>query len=75
MLSRPKSDVLDFGWGIDVGVTILKNVWISAGYNFAGFRDDDFAGSNYTAQGPFVTFRIKADQDTFHSLIDREESP
>ena len=70
-----KSGVSDFGWGVDVGVTLFDNVWISAGYNFAGFRDDDFASSNYTAQGPFITFRIKADQDTFHDLIDREETP
>ena len=66
-----KSDVSDFGWGVDVGVTLFDNVWVSAGYNFAGFRDDDFASSNYTAQGPFITFRIKADQDTFHGLKDR----
>ena len=51
-----------------MGVTVFENVWISLGYNFAGFRDDDFSGSNYTAQGPFITFRIKADQDTFREL-------
>ncbi|MDH3303713.1 MAG: OmpA family protein [Gammaproteobacteria bacterium] len=70
-----ESDVSDFGWGVDVGVTLFDNIWVSAGYNFAGFRDDDFASSNYTAQGPFITFRIKADQDTFRDLSDREETP
>jgi hypothetical protein len=69
------SDVLTYGWGLDVGVTVMKNVWISLGYNFDGFHDDDFSGSNYTAQGPFITFRIKADEQTFHGLIDREETP
>jgi hypothetical protein len=63
-----ESDVSTFGWGVDVGITVFDNVWISMGYNFAGFRDDDFSGSNYTAQGPFITFRIKADQDTFREL-------
>ena len=68
MLHSWASDVSTFGWGVDVGVTVFDNVWISLGYNFAGFRDDDFSGSNYTAQGLFVTFRIKADQDTFRDL-------
>ena len=70
-----KSDVYDFSYGVDVGVTVLKNVWISAGYNIAGFRDDDFSGSNYTAKGPFVTFRVKADQDTFRELAAGGELP
>ena len=72
MLHSWESDVSTFGWGVDVGVTVFDNVWISMGYNFAGFRDDDFSGSNYTAQGPFITFRIKADQDTFRELLGRD---
>ena len=41
---------------------------VSIGYNFAGFRDDDFEASRYTAQGPYIKFRMKADQDTFKDL-------
>jgi len=63
-----ESDVLDHSTGFDVGATIAKNVWISVGYNFAGFRDDDFSGSRHTAQGPYINIRIKADQDTFKDL-------
>ncbi len=54
--------------GFDVGTTFAKNVWISVGYNFAGFRDDDFSASRHTAQGPYLKIRIKADQDTFKDL-------
>ena len=43
-------------------------MWISVGYNFDGFRDDDFEASRYTAQGPYIKFRMKADQDTFKDL-------
>jgi len=71
LLHSWKSDVYTFGWGVDVGVTLFENVWVSLGYNFAGFRDDDFSSSNYTARGPFITFRIKADQDTIRGLLDR----
>ena len=32
-------------------------------------RDDDFEASRYTAQGPFIKFRVKADQDTFRDMV------
>jgi len=63
-----ESDVMDHSTGFDVGATLAKNVWISVGYNFAGFRDDDFSASRHTAQGPYIKIRIKADQDTFKDL-------
>jgi uncharacterized repeat protein (TIGR01451 family) len=68
MLSSLQSGVSDQSVGIDLGVTVARNVWISIGYNFAGFSDDDFEASRYTAQGPFLKFRMKADQDTFRDL-------
>jgi uncharacterized repeat protein (TIGR01451 family) len=63
-----ESDVLDYSFGLDVGVTFAKNIWVSVGYNFAGFRDADFSASRHTAQGPYLQIRIKADQDTFKDL-------
>jgi hypothetical protein len=69
MLSSLESGVSDQSVGVDVGVTVARNVWVSIGYNFAGFRDDDFEASRYTAQGPFIKFRMKADQDTFRDMV------
>lgn len=63
-----ESNVMDHSTGVDVGMTIMKNMWVSLGYNFAGFRDDDFTASRHTAQGPYLKIRIKADQDTFKDL-------
>jgi hypothetical protein len=63
-----ESDVMDHSTGLDVGTTLAKNVWISVGYNFAGFRDDDFSASRHTAQGLYIKIRVKADQDTFKDL-------
>ena len=71
MLSSLDANVSDQSLGIDVGMTLVKNVWISVGYNFAGFRDDDFEASRYLAQGPYIKFRMKADQDTFRDLLQR----
>jgi hypothetical protein len=63
-----ESDVMDYSVGFDVGTTLAKNIWVSLGYNVAGFRDDDFSASRHTAQGPYLKIRIKADQDTFRDL-------
>jgi hypothetical protein len=68
LLHSWESDVMDHSTGVDVGMTIMKNMWVSLGYNFAGFRDDDFSASRHTAQGPYLKIRIKADQDTFKDL-------
>ena len=62
------ADVIDYSTGFDVGPTSAKNIWLSVGYNFAGFRDEDFSASRHTAQGPYLKIRIKADQDTFKDL-------
>jgi hypothetical protein len=59
---------MDYSAGFDVGTTLAKIIWISVGYNVAGFRDDDFSQSRHTAQGPYLKIRIKADQDTFRDL-------
>lgn len=69
MLNSLQSGVSDQSVGVDLGVTVARNVWISIGYNFTGFRDDDFEASRYTAQGPFIKFRMKADQDTFRDMV------
>ena len=63
-----ESDVMDYSLGLDVGMTLAKNVWVSVGYNVAGFRDEDFSASRHTAQGPYIQIRMKADQDTFKDL-------
>jgi uncharacterized repeat protein (TIGR01451 family) len=63
-----ESNLMDYSAGFDLGTTLAKNIWISVGYNFAGFRDDDFSASRHTAQGPYLKIRIKADQDTFKDL-------
>jgi len=63
-----ESDVMDYSMGLDVGVSFARNIWVSVGYNFAGFRDADFSASRHTAQGPYLQIRIKADQDTFKDL-------
>lgn len=51
--------------GVEAGYAVRQNLWISAGYNFAGFNDRDLSGSQYTAKGAFIRLRFKFDEDLF----------
>ncbi|MDH5389151.1 MAG: OmpA family protein [Gammaproteobacteria bacterium] len=50
--------------GVSVGFQLARNIWLSLGYNLDGFEDKDFSAAGYTAQGPYIRFRMKFDQDT-----------
>ncbi|HEV2333227.1 MAG TPA: OmpA family protein [Gammaproteobacteria bacterium] len=60
--------VTNRSYGIETGWDIGTNMWLSLGYNFSGFYDQDFTADHYTAQGLFLRFRFKFDQDTVKSM-------
>ncbi|NNF07750.1 MAG: hypothetical protein HKN21_13385, partial [Candidatus Eisenbacteria bacterium] len=64
-----KSGTMDYSAGVSLGMNVLENSWVSLGYNLLGFHDEDFSRASYTAQGPFLTFRLKFDQATVRSLV------
>ena len=51
--------------GIEGGYLIKENLWMSLGYNFAGFSDRDLTGTDYTNRGVYVRLRYKFDEDLF----------
>ena len=53
-----------YSLGVSAGWSMAKNVWLSLGYNFDGFEDDDFSAAGYTAAGPYIRFRLKFDSDS-----------
>jgi hypothetical protein len=55
--------------GASIGYNIVQNAWVSLGYNFTGFSDKDFSAANYTAQGPYIRFRFKFDQESVKDAI------
>lgn len=59
---------LDYSAGASVGLTPFENGWISVGYNWTGFNDDDFSEGGQTAKGAFIQFRIKFDQNSLSKL-------
>lgn len=48
--------------GLNVGVSPMQNLWVTLGYNWAGFRDEDFDNAAWTNAGFFLKFRLKFDQ-------------
>ncbi len=58
------SSTLLYSAGPSVGVNLFKNLWLSAGYNFAGYRDSDFTSAGYTARGAYTKLRFKFDSGT-----------
>ena len=63
------SDQFDYSTGVSLGCNVFKNAWVSVGYNFLGFEDEDFSDGNYTAQGPFLKFRVKIDQQSVRDIV------
>jgi hypothetical protein len=66
------SKVIDYGFGLDVGYNFASNMWVTLGYNLAGFDDSDFAEARYTAQGPFLRITVKADQHALKRVAGRK---
>jgi hypothetical protein len=54
-----------YGVGLEAGYLVATNLWVSAGFNFTGYRDADLAGADYTAKGPYVRVRYKFDEALF----------
>jgi hypothetical protein len=63
-----RSDNYDYSAGLSTGYNFAKNIWLSLGYNITGFHDSDFSKGNYTAEGVYIKFRIKFDQQTMRDL-------
>ena len=67
-LYSANSDVFQYSTGVSFGWNMSRNIWLSVGYNFDGFEDNDFSAAGYTASGPYIRFRMKFDQDTANEI-------
>jgi outer membrane protein OmpA-like peptidoglycan-associated protein len=48
--------------GLEVGYQAMKDLWISAGYNWLGLKDRDLTGADYTSKGIYLRLRFKFDE-------------
>ncbi len=60
-----KGGARQFAYGAEVGYVVVDNLWVTLGYNFRGFRDDELTGSDYTNRGWVLGVRYKFDEDLF----------
>ena len=51
--------------GIELGMLLHDNLWLSLGYNLTGFRDRDLATEESTTRGGFIRLRMKFDEGWF----------
>ena len=71
LLASQGTNTLEYSFGPSIGVSPVKNLWLSAGYNFEGFKDDDFEAAEYSREGVYLQMRLKFDQDTARGLLRR----
>lgn len=54
-----------YAYGLEVGYVLMDNLWVTLGYNWRGFSDQDLSGSDYTNRGWVLGMRYKFDEDLF----------
>jgi hypothetical protein len=58
-------DARQYAYGLEVGYTVMDNLWLVGGYTWRGFSDTDLALDNYTNRGWYLGVRYKFDEDLF----------
>jgi uncharacterized repeat protein (TIGR01451 family) len=61
--------------GFEVGYLVMKNLWLSIGYNVTGFTDRDLASEDYTQKAFYLRLRIKFDENLFKPRNNAEPIP
>lgn len=59
----------NYSFGPSIGVAPVDNLWVSLGYNFSGFRDDDFEAAEFSRDGFYFKLRFKFDQYSARGLL------
>ena len=54
-----------FGLGVEVGRQLPGGMWLSAGFNRFGYRDDELTGEEWTRTGGYVRIRARFDESLF----------
>ncbi|WP_300379054.1 hypothetical protein [Henriciella sp.] len=70
IMSASATRTYSYSIGPVIGFSPRKNLWVSAGYNFSGFEDDDFEEASYSKNGLTLRLRFKFDQTDLDGLLD-----
>jgi hypothetical protein len=55
-----------FGLGVEVGRQLPGGMWVSAGFNRFGYRDDELTAEEWTRTGGYLRLRARFDETLFH---------
>lgn len=58
-----------YAYGVEVGAKVVKNLWLSIGYNVKGFKDTKMVGNDFLRDGIYITIRFKFDETTAEELL------
>jgi uncharacterized repeat protein (TIGR01451 family) len=53
----------ELGLGFEGGYNLAANLWLSAGYNIFGYREDVLSGGDYSNSGVYLRIRFKFDEN------------
>ena len=70
LLNSRALNQMQSSYGLSLGFNVARDMWASLGYNWDGFRDDDFSASDYTAGGVYLKFRLKFDQHSVSEAVE-----
>ena len=59
-----KGGALQSTLGMEVGYQLMRNLWISGGYNILGLKDPDLTGADHTSRGAYLRLRFKFDENS-----------
>jgi len=68
-LSSTATSTTEFQFGPSIGFVPKQNTWVSIGYNFIGFHDDDFENASEFVDGFFIRARLKLDHADVADLV------
>ncbi len=60
-----QADDMSYMLGAEIGYSPMTNLWLSLGYNFMGFEDEDIAYDDSTQEGAYFRLRFKFDEELF----------
>jgi hypothetical protein len=67
-LYSPQGASRQYAYGAELGYQLVKNMYVSTGYNLRGFKDKDLTGADYTSRGVFLRLRVKFDERSLRAL-------
>ncbi len=59
---------ISYAGGPSISLSPFENSYITLGYNVVGYNDRDYNDARYTRSGPYVTLRLKFDQNSLSAL-------